>query len=336
MNAPQAVDHRTAPRIAIIGGGASGAILSLELLRGPRWFGTLTLIEKAPRVGPGLAYDTSSDAHVLNSRASTMSIASDANDFTQWLHQQGAQDAIFAKRSEFGAYLEERLAAALRSAPGVAHVVHDEAIALTPVGAYWRVALSEAQRVDAEIVVLALGNQTPALPSALGDASGRWLIRDPWDNDALGAVSPDEDVLLLGTGMTMVDVALALSPRPRNGRIFALSRRGLTPHAHDLTSVGVVRPNLPSRMSEALRDIRARAQAADEAGHSWRDVVDEIRPTLPDIWRRLPRDTRHRFLRHARPWWDIHRHRLAPYVAERIGALEQSGALTALAGKVQG
>src|SRR5690606_38312526 len=150
-------------------------------------------------------------------------------------------------------------------------------------------------------------------------------------------IAPHEDVLLLGTGMTMVDVALALSSdTSRRGRIFALSRRGLTPHAHATASVGVVRRSLPTKVSEALAEIRRRARAAEAAGHSWRDVMDELRPTLPDIWRKLPRNARQRFLRHARVYWDVHRHRLAPCIAERIESLELSGKLVTLAGKVQG
>jgi uncharacterized NAD(P)/FAD-binding protein YdhS len=338
MIAIQAADYCYAPRVAVIGAGASGAILAMELLRGPRWFGALTLIEKGARLGPGRAYGTGSDAHVLNSRAANMSVAGEAGDFTAWLRDRGAEDIVFAKRSEFGVYLEQRLAAALRSAPGHTHVVQGEAIALERAGRHWRISFADAAPIEADIVVLALGNQTPSLPRIFEsvDLADGQLIRDPWDNAALNRIAPHENVLLLGTGMTMVDAALALSTRPRTGRIFALSRRGLMPHAHDLTSVGVVRRTLPSRMSEALREVRARAAAADEAGHSWRDVMDELRPALPDIWRRLPREARHRFLRHARPHWDTHRHRLAPCVAERIEALEQTGALVALAGRVQG
>ncbi len=39
-------------------------------------------------------------------------------------------------------------------------------------------------------------------------------------------------------------------------------------------------------------------------------------------------------MRHVRPYWDIHRHRLAPQVAEQLTELQRAGRLEIVAGRV--
>jgi fatty acid desaturase len=60
---------------------------------------------------------------------------------------------------------------------------------------------------------------------------------------------------------------------------------------------------------------------------------DGLRPHLPALWNRLPPEEKSRFLRHVRPYWDVHRHRMAPEIARRIADLQQSGHLSILAGR---
>ena len=87
-------------------------------------------------------------------------------------------------------------------------------------------------------------------------------------------------------------------------------------------------------VAHLLRWLRARAEQTQACGRDWRSVIDGLRPCISDIWRKLPTSERRRFLRHARPWWDIHRHRMAPQVAMRIVHTLAEDQLKIIAGKI--
>jgi uncharacterized NAD(P)/FAD-binding protein YdhS len=165
------------------------------------------------------------------------------------------------------------------------------------------------------------------------EAGGAPLV-EAWDAEALQRL-PAGDVLLLGTGLTMVDIALSLAAQ-RKRTIYALSRRGLTPRAH--LAAPTPPPSepldLPLPLSEAVRAVRREIAAMAQRGEPWQLAIDRLRAHTPNVWRRLPVEAQRRFLRHLRPWWDVHRHRAAPEIAARIAALEDEGRLRVLAGEV--
>ena len=159
---------------------------------------------------------------------------------------------------------------------------------------------------------------------------------DPWSPHALDGLAPDAAVLLVGTGLTMVDVVISLLDAGHRGPIQAISRRGLLPHAH----VPVAHGPAPAAgaaaagLSGQLRQLRRDVQAATQSGLPWQSVMDGVRHRTQEIWRALSLPERSRFLRHTRPWWDIHRHRIAPAVAARIDQARASGQLRITAGRI--
>jgi len=191
--------------------------------------------------------------------------------------------------------------------------------------------LDTGRMLDADAVVLALGNAAPASPPVFL-AAGAPLL-DPWDDKTLRRI-PAGDVLLLGTGLTAVDAALSLARTRRMGVIYALSRRGQLPQPHreTVTPLTPLSLDLPLPLSEALLVLRKEAQAAASRGEPWQHVVDQLRARTPELWRRLPTESKQRFLRHLRPWWDSHRHRMAPEIAAQISALRRAGRLCVLVG----
>jgi uncharacterized NAD(P)/FAD-binding protein YdhS len=140
-------------------------------------------------------------------------------------------------------------------------------------------------------------------------------------------------VLLIGTGLTMVDMALLLDARGFAGRTVALSRRGLVPHAHrDEPPATDKRAQAPTNLdSRLVQEVRRRA-----ARIGWRHAVDELRPFSQRLWSSAGTAERRRFIRHLRPWWDVHRHRIAPQVSERIQSLITEGRLQVAAAKLAG
>ncbi len=330
MTHPHAPAAVPAPirHVAIVGAGFSGTLLAINLLRhdGP----AATLIERGDAAGLGVAYGTRQSDHLLNVRAANMSAFPDRPDhFTAWLGARGAGAgaADFVPRALYGVYLRETLAAAQAAAPERLTIVDGEAVDID--GATVR--LKDGGRVDADAVVLAVGNLAPQVPPGLGAiADHPAFVGNPWAAGTTAGLGDGDTVLLIGTGLTMVDVVLSLEAQGFAGRIVALSRRGLLPHRHAPATPPAQplteRPRPP--LSALVRSVRTRGEAI-----GWRSAIDELRPFTQGIWAAAEPGERRRFLRHVRPWWDIHRHRLAPAVADRIDAMVASGRLTLLAGK---
>lgn len=319
-------------RVAIIGAGFSGAVLAANLLKRGRAAPDVVLIERGKRFGPGLAYGGTDRGHLLNARASNMGAFADAPEhFARWI---GGDPTRFIARFRFGQYVEHVLRRARRGWFGAKLIrARDTVVACRPVGAGWVLAPQSGKTIEADAVVLATGHSPPTAP-AVFEQAGVPLI-DPWDTAALARL-PAGDLLLLGAGLTMVDVAMSLAKRRRKGVLYALSRRGLAPRGH-LRSPAPAEPaalDLPLPLSEALRAFRRDQRERTARGEPWQHAVDRLRARTPELWQRLPLDAQLRFLRHLRVWWDVHRHRAAPEIAAQLAALQAAGRLKVLAGEI--
>ncbi|AWB25637.1 pyridine nucleotide-disulfide oxidoreductase [Methylobacterium currus] len=330
------------PVIAVVGAGFSGSMAALHLLAAlPRSWSVL-LCEKGGRFGRGLAYGTQASDHLLNLRAANMSAYPDRpQHFADWLGrlpEAEASDVVatpagtFAPRALYGRYLAELLTQAVVSegAPRL-HLVHDAVADLVPVAGGYRLRTEGGTSYAVAGAVLAMGNLTgPGAPPS------RHRL-DPWRPDAFGRLHPDRPVLVVGTGLTMVDAVASLRGRGFSGRIVALSRRGLVPKVHAPTRAWPV-PDLAAAdlasLTRLTRRIRAEIMAARQAGRDWRDVIDALRPITTYLWRSLPPREQARFLRHLRPFWDVHRHRAAPPAAAAIAAEIAAGGLEVRAGRI--
>ena len=326
-------------RIVIIGAGASGALMAAHLMRRRPADLDITLVESGHEIGRGLAYATENPSHLLNVRAANMSaFADDPGHFARWLatqadapHGGGDPEFRFVSRGLYGRYLESLVREHLgrSAAPGGLALVRDEArdARVTPEGV--EIALAAGPSLRADLAILACGHE-----SVVDDGSP---FISPWADPVGGGAPLDAALLILGTGLTMVDTALALHERGHRGRIVALSRRGLTPHAHrSVTPLPIEGEAAPfdRDLPRLLHWLRGLARAHVGQGGDWRSVVDGLRPHTQAIWRAMSPRRRARFLEHARPWWDIHRHRMAPEVAARFGALVADGKLEIVAGRL--
>jgi uncharacterized NAD(P)/FAD-binding protein YdhS len=324
---------RSAP-VAIIGGGFSGTMLAAQLAR--RGIASL-LIDGSGRIGRGTAYSTTQPAHLLNIPAERMSAwPEDLADFKKLIEARGGSGKEYVERRLYGDYLTDILERAVAS--GHVRTAEAEAIEAKRAGGTWLVALADGTSVEAGSLVLAIGNQQPGVPE-LFEAAGDRFVADPWGPSAIRAVSElaatGGDALILGTGLTMVDLALSLDAAGHRGRIVALSRRGLLPRSHVYSDA----PKLEVALDEVpLGDLRtlARWLRARAARTGWRNAVDSLRPHSHRIWASLDLAQQHRFLRHARAWWDVHRHRIAPPVADTIAAMIGDGRLEVMAARVVG
>ena len=316
--------------VAIIGGGFSGTIIAAQLAR----LGiSSALIEGTGRAAKGVAYSTTQPAHLLNVRAEGMSgWAHDPEHFVRRFEAEGGDRRGFAERRFFARYLGEILDDAV--AGGNTLVIESAATRAVRRDAGWQIELGDGETVEAAAVVLATGNQEPESLSAFGQA-GDCFIGNPWGAEAQAAVralaESHGSALLVGTGLTTVDLVLSLDAAGHQGRIIALSRRGLIPRAHaDFDPAPIEREEVPlGNIRPLWRWIRRRS-----AHVGWRAAIDSLRPYSHALWQSLDAEQQRMFLRHARPWWDVHRHRIAPEVASVVARLVGEGRLEVVAGRV--
>jgi uncharacterized NAD(P)/FAD-binding protein YdhS len=290
------------------------------------------VIEAKGRAGQGNAYSTPEPAHLLNIRAHNMGAwADEPGDFSA---REKVESQSFAQRRQYGRYLRGILDEALASV--CVELVEDRAIGAEAEKGGWRVHLGSGESIRCAALVLATGNQPPAkLPFAPG--LGDLLIDDPWGERARSAIAQaaekSADVLIVGTSLTMVDTALSLDAAGHRGRMVAISRRGKLPLSggtHDPAPIEWEQAP-PPKVREIARWLRRRSSSID-----WRSAVDSLRPHSHRIWQSMPIEEKRLFLRYGRPWWDIHRHRIAPEVRATIDSLIKSGRLEVIAGRLTG
>ncbi|HEY4457234.1 MAG TPA: FAD/NAD(P)-binding protein [Pseudonocardiaceae bacterium] len=332
--------------VAIIGAGAAGTMTAIRLLRRAarsRVPLRVLLIDRGSAVGRGLAYATEDRRHLLNVPAGRMSADPDRPlDFVRWLASSTGRpvgEHEFAPRVAFGRYLADRLADARRAcAPAtvrrISACVMD--VRCEPDGV--RLRLDSGALLDADGAVLAIGVFPPSCAWAPEDLrSSPRFVADPWAPGALDSVPPSEDVLLVGTGLTMIDLALSLD---RPGRaLHAVSRHGLLPQAHAGTpGAPAILPALPGPVGlDSLRATVIRQVAVARRGTGdWRAAIDGVRPFAATWWTSLPIADRARFLQRDRRIWDVHRHRMPASTAAHIADLRSRGRLVVHTGEVTG
>jgi uncharacterized NAD(P)/FAD-binding protein YdhS len=316
--------------VAIVGGGASGTILAAQLARrGVR----SALIDGSGRVGKGVAYSTSEAVHLLNVRADGMSaLAGEPDHFARAFEAAGGDRRGFAQRRFFAGYLGGILDQAVANEG--TQIIESTAIGAARSGDGWHVDFDDGSSLEAVVLVLAVGNQEPQALRAFAGLGDRF-VRNPWGEDARAAVSDlaqrGDAALLVGTGLTMVDLVLSLDAAGHQGKIIALSRRGLAPRSHaDFDPAPVEKDEVPGgSVRELLHWLRRRSSQV-----GWRAAVDSLRPYSHLLWQSLDQNEQQRFLRHARPWWDVHRHRIAPEVAATVARMVSDGRLEIVAGRI--
>lgn len=331
-------------RVIIIGGGFAGAATAIHLLRKADQPLEIVIIEPRATLGAGLAYSTDDPAHRINVPSDKMVVLADQPmAFTQWMERVGrrANDPAgedetgyhYSRRFDFGAFMADLLAQSLADGPAGSTLTHlcarADQVTLGSTGA--TVTLGSGKVYAADKVVLAMSHARPAPPVSLGQgvAEHPGFYANPWDNERLAAIAPDAMVLVLGTGLTMVDVVSGLLARGHRGPIRAVSRRGLLPRGHAAFGPVDLLPATqnPTSVRAALRLARLLVAEHHRAGRDWQLAIESLRASASDIWQGWGVPDQRRALRQLRAFWDVHRFRIAPQLAARIAAAQASGQL---------
>ncbi|MDG3003083.1 FAD/NAD(P)-binding protein [Paludisphaera mucosa] len=331
--------------VGIVGGGFSGTMTALHILRHARSSVRVDLFERSHRVGPGVAYGTSSAEHLLNVPARMMSGWPDEPDhFANWLiaRTPGAGPGVFAPRRLYGEYLAEMLQEAAATYPDRLRMHEGEIVDVREEsdGLYLGDERGDEHRVDA--LVLATGNSRPRDPFPVPDELRlrSVYLGDPWACDPLAGLEADADVVLIGSGLTAVDVVVDAEARGFRGRIRAVSRHGLTPSPHAPALGPAASPfegrELPRTARSLLRGFRDALERDPHGPANWRAVVDALRPQISELWRALDDAEKRRFVDRVGTYWEIHRHRVAPAVFQAVERAKSTGRFRVVAGRPVG
>lgn len=312
-------------KIAIVGGGASGLLVALNLARKSQDSLHITIVEPRNVLGEGIAYSTQDEGHVLNVPAGRMSAFMDHPEhFMQWI---GCDKNTFAPRRAYARYLQETLQSLDLSKINLRHI-QDKAISVAQEGAEWKVVVAGGEELFANAVVLAIGHgESFQIPGVGKDLTSKRYLADPW---RLTVSAVDGHLIGIGTGLTFIDHALTHIRRNSTNTVTGISRNGLMPEAHLAHRADPL--EVPSIARENPEEMRRFIEEADD----WRAAQDGIRHQLPDIWHRWSEQMKASFLDHDLRWWNVHRHRLAPEIAEEVRLAIDSGRIRVVKSGVSG
>ncbi|QIH08525.1 MULTISPECIES: FAD/NAD(P)-binding protein [unclassified Pseudomonas] len=341
--------------VLIIGGGLSGALLAAQLLRLPG-ARRILVIEPRAELGRGEAYSATELGHTLNGNAARMSVDPDnADDLTQWLTQHIAEGGwpesalqpvpiseLFPPRGLFGVYVQQRLAEAravgLAKGSWVEHV-HSEVVDLQHKDSGISLVLADGRQLQGARAVLATG-MFPAARTRQTHSSGlNAAALDPWDVSAMARLDPMSRVLIIGSGLTMVDAVVSLEQAGHRGPIEVFSRHGLLPHVRRQPPAWIdflgQDPGIRSPR-QLLHELRRQCRQALAQGIDWQAPLDTVRVHIPRLWSQASDFQRRQFVRHVRPWWESHHHRSPPLSDELVRRLHAQGRLRIHAASYQG
>lgn len=314
-------------QLILIGAGATGAAVLYRLKRAAL---EVTVLEPREKPWLGRAYSTRDLRHILNVPAERMSLSgAEPSDFLDWLRAkhpgcESAEDWPFVPRAWFGEYVGERL--------GTRDFKHlkTAATGLRRQANRWKVSTASGRELEADFVVLATGyhDALAALPLKL-DGPSRERILQPYDHEGLQDFPADDRVLIVGTGLTGIDVFRTLRARGIS-RISFLSRHGFFPLTHLAESLpALALDHLAGKSSLEILRYWKSLGAADP-----RLVADQLRLQASAIWKRWSEPERKRFLRHLKPYWETARHRVPRSVWREIAEGRDRGDLKIFAGRI--
>jgi uncharacterized NAD(P)/FAD-binding protein YdhS len=333
-------------RITIIGGGASGTLLAINLLR---YKGServeINIVEKREKVGRGVAFGTEHDVHLLNVPAGKMSAFPDEpGHFLRWLNKDGPnfESNSFVPRKYFADYLTTTLEDSEGNAvPNVVLNIYDgEAISIDLDSERAEINTAEGDTFYSEGVVLAFGNFPPPHPTVddLAFTEAPKYFREAWSPRVEELIRIDDSVLVIGTGLSMADAVMQLEKHGHRGKITAISTRGILPAVHKL---GFSYPDFydelrgKKKITDLFRTVQGHMEHAASNGSDWRAVIDSLRPHTQQLWLDLPLAEKRYFMQHLSRYWNAARHRMPAETATVVDSLQKAGQLEILRGRLR-
>jgi uncharacterized NAD(P)/FAD-binding protein YdhS len=339
----------TAFSVVIAGGGFCGMMTLVNLARKADREIKIVLINKEYKIARGIAFKSYSDLHVLNVEARNMSAFPDQPDhFIQWCEnhpevkkKKSEIPFTFFPRNLYGSYLDDIFNNTIKNLPDfvTVEILTDEVSDIKKSEDQLIVFTSGGKKFIADKVVLATGNSEPGPPN-LSDKSflnSKKYFPNPWKEEAVTGLSNDSAVLIIGAGLTMVDVIIGLIEKNYTGKIISLSPHGfnILPHKKSRPQRYILDELSPPYTLENLfRLFYKHIRQARKHGETGETVVDAIRAKTQEIWQELTLDDKKKFMTHLRHLWGVARHRLPAYIHQQMQFLIKDGKLKVIAGRI--
>ncbi len=331
-------------KITIIGGGLSGTLVAINLLRtNSSKEIDIKLIDKKP-VGFGVAFSTEQPFHLLNVRAENMSLfPEEPEHFSKWLQEKKLKftGKDFVPRRLYGRYIYENFEKTIskRVSSTNLDIINDEALDIIPNSKSCLIRLKSGNEIESDKVVLALGNLY-SVDLNLKDNSylnSPRYYSNPWDSYLYENLNKEVTILIIGTGLTMIDIVSNLYQINHKGKIIAVSKHGFMPFIHQLTEAyPAFYEELQNKsLEEILKIVKDHIKKENEKGNDWRGVIDSLRPHTQKIWLDLPLNERKKFLGHLKHFWNPARHRVPHECFNITEQLISKGQLKIEAGRIK-
>jgi uncharacterized NAD(P)/FAD-binding protein YdhS len=340
-------------KVTIVGGGFCGTLAAVNLVRLSSRPIQIQLVNNKHPLARGVAFGTSRKEHILNVAARNMSAVPDRpNHFLEWLRTRSDYRDLpepqlretFVPRRIYGDYLRALLQNYLQPIdehhPAKIAVFENEAVDIEfGEDSVAHVKLDDGQTIESDRILLATGNQPPATIPAADGFSHPAYSPDPWSDWLERVPAASKDIVVLGTGLSMIDTFLTLSDIGWGGRIVAISRNGMIPHAHFR---GIEYPNfLPDnpeqlnlrQLESLLKDHCGQLQSI---GENPGIVVDRLRPFTQRIWQQFSLEDKQEFFKKHAARWNVIRHRIAQPIHQRVTEAITEGRLQVIKGTVSG
>ncbi len=338
--------------IGIIGGGFTGIILAVQIIRQSSQGLSITIVNENNQFGLGVAYNPYSKYHLLNVVAGKMSVFRDEpNHFVHWLidqpeyHDTDEENlkTLFLPRHIYGRYLTD-IWAKYKSAAKRKGVIINEIVGrvtqLKMNENEVEVALENNTKLHFHQCVLATGNQLPGNPNVTNISffKSSNYFQNPWCIDSVLGLKETDDVLIVGNGLTMVDTVLGLLEQGFRGRIHSLSRHGygILPHRESKVTFAIESVEKLTHMSllELVQFVNFHRKQLRTKGISVEVIVDALRPHTQEIWRNFTINERRLFMLRFRHLWGVARHRIPLSIHDKIQQLRTENKLHILSGKI--
>jgi len=339
--------------IAIIGGGFSGCMTAVNLARFCEESLQVFIINSLRPFARGTAYGTNRPEHLLNVAARNMSAIPDHPlHYFHWLRSRNEFNHIpdaelremFTPRRVYGDYLRCMVENYLHPIDARCQVkleeIDDLAIDIIPEeNSGGTIQLLNGEPIKADYILLATGNEPPShfqsQSPLLHDVR---YSHDPWGNWFTRLPPNGSQIVLLGTGLTMVDVILTLDDLGWQGTITALSRHGMLPQSHFR---GIAYPDyLPENaeslpLSELVQLVEQHCERLRQMSQNPAIAIDKLRPHTQSIWTSLSLEEKREFLSRYAARWNVTRHRIAVSIHEKITDALDRGSLHIVAGTIE-
>jgi uncharacterized NAD(P)/FAD-binding protein YdhS len=342
------IDNPVSLKIGIVGGGFAGTAIAAVLHKLSQRPIEIIICEKSGHFGAGPAYSTPFFHHLLNVRAQDMSaFQDDPTHFTNWLSHHADKDKYFdshiplgeqfAPRQLYHQYLQSLLETLQAGQSKKFKLILEpvEVVDIDLLSDGGMLIFQDGRKAQIDKVILALGNNPPTVFPFPVSADIQ-CINNPWDYTAVANIASSDPVLIVGTGLSMIDAVLTLYHQRHQGMIYAVSRHGLLPlpHADIKPGYPLTTSSLSSDIRHLTTSLRAICQSHVEEGGDWRSVVNTLRLHIPKIWEKASVKDKKRFLRHVLPYWNIHRHRVHTVIMDLLSALSAQRQLKIMSGYV--